>query len=54
MVNLIQFPARLVPSAQQDDYDSLSPREIHAVTGSDVDTQFTHAIAHRSHVAEIS
>ena len=43
-----------MPSAEQDDDDFLSSREIHAVTGSDVNPHSTHAGAHRSHLAEIS
>ena len=44
----------LVAAAQENDGPVRTPRKIDPVTGTDVDTQFAHAAADRTHVAGIA
>ena len=49
----VAFLRILVAAAEQHDDHATLPREIHAVSGADVDAQFAHALAAVPAVAEV-
>ena len=45
--------ARFVATAEQDNYNSVAPDEIHTITGANVNFQFLDRTANRTYIAQI-